>query len=323
MIREVTKDLAGKRALVIGRSNIVGKPMAHLLLQQDCTVTIAHSRTRDMQALCLEADILVAAIGYAFDLLLGKFVGNDIVGSSLLPGLGHEFVSLSWFWWVTSGIGVGIVYPLLSNRPQGKLRGLGAALLIGAILSIVWQQETYLVFSLGYGQPKFFGGLFAVDKVKYVDPVLVSSVDGVGTKLKVAFDMDLHSTVGADLVNHCVNDIAVQGAVPLFFLDYFAVGKLDAQVAGQVIEGVARGCRANGGALIGAAAVTDGQDALRPGRHATDAEDRILVELQVAGTVAAVQLVERLRIELAPTESSHRLRHSRDEGADGHIVGGR
>jgi phosphoribosylformylglycinamidine cyclo-ligase len=82
-------------------------------------------------------------------------------------------------------------------------------------------------------------------------PVLISSADGVGTKLKIAFLTGRHNTIGEDLVNHCVNDIAVQGAVPLFFLDYFAVGKLDADVAGQVIEGVARGCRNNGCALIG------------------------------------------------------------------------
>src|ERR1700675_622382 len=68
-----------------------------------------------------------------------------------------------------------------------------------------------------------FGGLFAVDKAKYVDPVLVSSVDGVGTKLKIAFAMGLHSTVGGDLVNHCVNDILTLGAEPLFFLDYMAM----------------------------------------------------------------------------------------------------
>ena len=82
-------------------------------------------------------------------------------------------------------------------------------------------------------------------------PVLVSSADGVGTKLKIAFLTGRHNTIGEDLVNHCVNDIAVQGAVPLFFLDYFAVGKLDAAIASQVIEGVARGCRNNGCALIG------------------------------------------------------------------------
>ncbi len=76
-----------------------------------------------------------------------------------------------------------------------------------------------------------FGGLFAIDKTKYQDPVLVSSVDGVGTKLKVAFEMKLHSTIGADLVNHCVNDIAVQGAAPMFFMDYLATGKLEPAVA--------------------------------------------------------------------------------------------
>ncbi len=96
-----------------------------------------------------------------------------------------------------------------------------------------------------------FGGLFAVDKIKYTDPVLVSSVDGVGTKLKIAFEMDLHSTVGADLVNHCVNDIAVQGAAPLFFMDYLATGKLDPSVAEKVVEGIADACKHNGCALIG------------------------------------------------------------------------
>jgi phosphoribosylformylglycinamidine cyclo-ligase len=96
-----------------------------------------------------------------------------------------------------------------------------------------------------------FGGLFAVDKSKYADPVLVSSVDGVGTKLKIAFEMDLHSTVGADLVNHCVNDIAVQGAAPMFFMDYLATGTLDPSIAEKVVEGIADACKHNGCALIG------------------------------------------------------------------------
>ena len=96
-----------------------------------------------------------------------------------------------------------------------------------------------------------FGGLFSVDKTKYIDPVLVSSVDGVGTKLKVAFEMDLHSTVGADLVNHCVNDIGVQGAAPMFFMDYLATGQLDPAVAEKIVEGIADACKHNGCALIG------------------------------------------------------------------------
>jgi len=96
-----------------------------------------------------------------------------------------------------------------------------------------------------------FGGMSAIDKKKFREPVLVSSVDGVGTKLKLAFMMDLHHTVGGDLVNHCVNDIAVQGATPLFFMDYLATGTLDPNVAEKIVEGIAEACKHNGCALIG------------------------------------------------------------------------
>jgi phosphoribosylformylglycinamidine cyclo-ligase len=104
-----------------------------------------------------------------------------------------------------------------------------------------------------------FGALFQLDVKKWTDPVLVSSADGVGTKLKLAFDLGIHNTVGQDLVNHCVNDIAVQGAVPLFFLDYLATGKLDPSVTEQIVTGLADGCKANGCALIG------GETAQMPG----------------------------------------------------------
>ena len=104
-----------------------------------------------------------------------------------------------------------------------------------------------------------FGGCFELPRMKH--PVLVSSVDGVGTKLKVAFAVGRHDTIGEDLVNHCVNDIAVQGAIPLVFLDYLAVGKLEAGVAAQIVKGIARGCKANDCALIG------GETAEMPGMY--------------------------------------------------------
>src|ERR1700726_4034147 len=95
-----------------------------------------------------------------------------------------------------------------------------------------------------------FGGLFALDK-KWREPVLVSSADGVGTKLKIAAATGIHSSVGGDLVNHCVNDILTLGAEPLFFLDYLALGKMDPNIVEQVVEGMARACHAAGCALIG------------------------------------------------------------------------
>ncbi|MFP5235092.1 MAG: phosphoribosylformylglycinamidine cyclo-ligase [Acidobacteriota bacterium] len=107
-----------------------------------------------------------------------------------------------------------------------------------------------------------FGALFRLDLQKFKAPVLVSSADGVGTKLKIAFQLGSHHTVGQDLVNHCVNDIAVQGATPLFFLDYFASGRLEPEVTEDVVTGLAEACKANGCALIG------GETAQMPGFYA-------------------------------------------------------
>ena len=123
-----------------------------------------------------------------------------------------------------------------------------------------------------------FGGLFALDAGQYRDPVLVSSMDGVGTKLKVAQRVGRHDTVGRDLVNHCVNDIAVCGARPLFFLDYFAAGQLNPDVVEAVVKGFAAACRENGCALIG------GETAEMPDLYARGDYD-------LAGTVVGV--VER------------------------------
>ncbi len=126
-----------------------------------------------------------------------------------------------------------------------------------------------------------FGGLFRLDRERFEEPVLVSSADGVGTKLKVAFMTGRHDTVGGDLVNHCVNDILVQGAEPLFFLDYLATGRLEPNIAEQVIGGIARACRENSCALIG------GETAEMPGFYAEG-------EYDIAGFIVGV--VDRSRI---------------------------
>jgi phosphoribosylformylglycinamidine cyclo-ligase len=126
-----------------------------------------------------------------------------------------------------------------------------------------------------------FGGLFALDLARWKEPVLVSGTDGVGTKLKVAFAADRHATVGIDLVAMSVNDIAVLGAEPLFFLDYFATSKLDAAQGAEVVKGIAEGCRQAGCALIG------GETAELPGFYAPG-------EYDLAGF--AVGCVEKSRI---------------------------
>lgn len=123
-----------------------------------------------------------------------------------------------------------------------------------------------------------FGGLFALDTRRYQRPVLVSSVDGVGTKLKIAFALDRHDTVGQDLVNHCVNDIAVLGAEPLFFLDYIGTGKLEPRVFQELLKGFAKACAENHCALIG------GETAQMPGFYQPK-------EYDVSGTIVGV--VER------------------------------
>ena len=126
-----------------------------------------------------------------------------------------------------------------------------------------------------------FGSFFELDLKGYEHPVLVSSVDGVGTKLKVAFRMGRHDTVGQDLVNHCVNDIAVCGARPLYFLDYYSTGKLDPDVAEQVVRGFTQACRENGCALIG------GETAEMPDLYTPG-------EYDLAGTIVGV--VEKRKI---------------------------
>ena len=151
------------------------------------------------------------------------------------------------------------------NEAVRRIRGLARSTFTAGVLSDIGS----------------FGGLFHLDTGELREPVLVSSVDGVGTKLKVAFMAGRHDTVGVDLVNHCVNDILVQGAEPLFFMDYLATGRLSPAVAESVVAGMATACRDNGCALLG------GETAEMPGFYADG-------EYDIAGFVVGVVDRERL-----------------------------
>jgi len=133
-----------------------------------------------------------------------------------------------------------------------------------------------------------FGGMYRADFGYMREPVLVSSADGVGTKLRIAFLTGIHDTVGYDLVCHCVNDILVQGAKPLFFLDYIASSKLDPETIAKVVEGLARGCKENGCALIG------GETAEMPGFYAEGEYD---VAGFIVGVVDKSEIIDGSRIE--------------------------
>jgi phosphoribosylformylglycinamidine cyclo-ligase len=132
-----------------------------------------------------------------------------------------------------------------------------------------------------------FGGLFRLDTTRHPDPVLVASTDGVGTKLKVAVALERHDTIGVDLVNHCINDVAVSGADPLFFLDYVATARLHAEVVERVVGGVAAACAAAGVALIG------GETAEMPDLYAEGDYD---LAGTMVGLVASADLIDGSRV---------------------------
>jgi len=157
------------------------------------------------------------------------------------------------------------------NEAVRRIRGLARSTFTPAVLSDIGS----------------FGGLFRLEPGRFKDPVLVASADGVGTKLKVAFMAHKHDTVGMDLVNHCVNDILVQGAEPLFFLDYLATGRLEPDVAVQIVEGLTVACRENGCALLG------GETAEMPGFYQDGEYD---VAGFIVGSVARDRLIDGKRI---------------------------
>ena len=191
------------------------------------------------------------------------------------------------------------------NEAVRRIRGLARSTFTPAVLSDIGS----------------FGGLFRLEPGRFRDPVLVASADGVGTKLKVAFMANRHDTVGVDLVNHCVNDILVQGAEPLFFLDYLATGRLSPEVAESIVGGMAAACRENGCALLG------GETAEMPGFYAdgeydlagfivgaVDRERLITGRGIAAGDVAHRRAVERPAHQRLFAGAPHRLRASRAGG---------
>ena len=159
----------------------------------------------------------------------------------------------------------------LGNRLKGKIHGL--------------VRQTHGPEVLG--KIGGFGGLFAPNFSEMREPVLVSSIDGVGTKLKIAFALDRHDTVGADLVNHCINDIAVLGARPLFFLDYIGAEKLEPRVFQQILRGFARACRAGDCALVG------GETAQMPGMYKAGEYD---LAGCIVGVVDRAKMIDGTRI---------------------------
>ena len=175
-----------------------------------------------------------------------------------------------------------------------------------------------------------FGALFQLDRKRWRDPVLVASADGVGTKLKIAFATGIHSTVGADILNHCVNDILTQGAEPLFFLDYLAMGKLDARVVEQVIEGMSRAAKKAHCSLIGGE-TAEMPDFYPPGEYdlagfivgAVERRKQLDLPARAGGGFAYRVAVERAAYErlfagaqagIWRCESFHRIRTCRKSG---------
>ena len=133
-----------------------------------------------------------------------------------------------------------------------------------------------------------FGGLFQIDLSKYKEPVMVSSIDGVGTKLMIAAMMEKYDTVGCDIVNHCINDISVQGAEPVYFMDYIGIGKLRSPLYEEVLAGIAKSCKAAGCAVLG------GETAEMPGMYGND--------FDLVGVITGI--VEKLEMAVFPNISA-------------------